>query len=285
MNIASHKSKIIELRPLYGNASQFHFEEILPKSKCEKELFWSTAVIPKVFPDLTHLTCIFEICKDDSSGNPDVNLIIGDKTIGIQVTEFTNSLRRRNRSITIKLTEKIIEEIRNCGITGTQSTICEISFNCPLPANTDCINVKSVIKEIADFITSKQEKYAVSNSAYSMSLLCNTKPILVQNANNIGIQINYDRIPFDYMSLKIAIDDIWEKKEKSIAEWLLIWDTEFSKYEHIFGADILKYMKDKYQNSRFDKVIFSTAPNCTRRFHPNLKHELIRGDKIALNLE
>lgn len=276
MNRDKSKTASISATLISGTGRLELIPSIIPFDKSEKEIFWTKVLADNLSDKFEYIK--IETNPDDSNGKHDVIITLKNESkIGVQVTEFTYELERTRQHIKYFYTNKLLEEIQSRGIKYEEQIL--ISINFPYSKSKKPHSEKPI--KIVDSIERLLEN-GIQERIYNFkfgSMLCkiiNEGSFYLPNINNIGIDVNFDKLPRSLKMYFDCIDAIVLKKANSVSNWLIIWSLDFIKDRHWLGNEVIQYMKQKFIGSIFDKVFFVESLDGENFFHKNLKIDEIK---------
>lgn len=260
----------IALRPTHGTASQVAFPSALPANRREQEVFWAKTLLSKV-DDVNADACEIQTNPDDSDGNHDVIIkLVDGKQIGVQVTELTYELQRNRAHMRERYIERLLDALREQNVMAPAKTLIQLFFTAE-PRDIGRANASHLVTQIHDVILSQAGR-AVLPTEFGQIVIeqIASGDFYVPTYGSIGLDVNFDQIPYSIETYTSAIDHLREKKSRSRSQWLLIWSLEFARDKHWLGEAVLAHMKSAFQSSNFERVFFLESIGADRFFEPNL---------------
>lgn len=264
----------------HGTADIAIIPSVIPKNSKKREVFWVNNL-------LAHL----DECKDksvnvysnpdDSEGNHDVIIdIAGEQTIGVQVTELTYKSIRYLSSQRQRLIEIILKSLQEQQITCQIKVL--IKFYISLSDSGEFISIKPdrFINQIQDVLRNINNKVRILEfdfgRIYITPIPAESK-FYISSYGNIGIDLDFDLLPQSNKRYIAAIDDLIRKKANSKSPWLLIWSLEFWIDKDWLGEDVIRYMKNEFATTKFERVYFMESLDGEGIFQANLAFHRIKG--------
>lgn len=266
----------VSMRPTHGTARLIHIPSVLPQDKREKEVFWVRALTAKL-PALSGVPPKIGPNEDDSHGNDDVIIEMQDDcAIGVQVTELTSELKRKREAIRASYLKKVVDLLEKMNVTSEEKVLVNLLFNSPDPEELNIEKPERIVQAIENENSIDSPRIIHGGRHRILLQGVGENDFYVPNANNIGIDVDFDQVPRSIETYKKAIDYLVGKKSKSISPWLLVWSLDFWRDKHTFGERVLEYMRSTFANADFDKIYFLESLDGDGTFEANLELHIIK---------
>ncbi len=292
----------IKMSSMTGTARPVTLRRVLPKDKQAKELFIAEQ-FARVQTIAGAVLTEIRINPDDSEGKADVLAKANGKLVGVQLTELKIQHRPASADRARKMTEALLSAILNC-----VQPDYRIMVNIRSSTDYRNENLKIVGKRIE--MLGKTIASGIEKSSFSPSpadyfdktktgLRPNPLPIpeglkdvitgvelqkipegdntLCHGRNNIFINFNFDIVVASDEMDERLVSQVFEKKEKSVADTLLIWvcDRDFwGQQEKIYKLFVA--YADK---SQFDNIYLFFFIDAEKIFDANKKVYVVRERK------
>jgi hypothetical protein len=214
--------------------------------------------------------------ENDSHKNPDLFVYIDGKVFGAQVTQFV----LREYLIRFNQAKRICEKLSGF-ISDNYTPQIKINIQICTPWHSDNVpkapikKYKKLSKVIADTILenidrltseSKYLNFNLNNTdfkdiadGFNLYPIPNSHKSNFFGKNNIYIDYGFDNILIFEEDIKETTDKVYNDKNNGNSEILIIWGDErqFMNTE----KNIIKALKEKFENTTFDLVYFMTFAN------------------------
>lgn len=291
-----------KLTSMISGAKPVYFKTVLPNDKREGEKFVVEEFSKSQKINGYTLTDI-KINPDDSHGKPDITAKLNGINIGLQLTELKIGHRPASSSQSerivsklidlildevepvsplfvdisstkdyqnerIALKDKQIQDLANTIITGIKNR--EFSPSIAEFFQPDRTNLKLKYLKIPHILQKTISEITIEKIPDVYSTHCRGK-------NNIFINFNFDIVVTSDIILEELVTKIYEKKNRSTAEILLIWsyDEDFLGQEEIIKQLFLQ----KSKNSPFKYIYIFFFINAKELFEVNKKIFIIKDNK------
>lgn len=267
----------VRLRPTHGTATPAICPSVLPKDKRACEVFWASALLSRL-TELQPFNPKVTSCEDDSHGNHDVIAGLNDGgSIGIQVTELTYELERARSSQRDRFIGDVLRCFESRALSSTRQLLVQIfvpfspgvRFSVP-PPNVLADATTSFINE------SPEQKTVKLGSARVFFQWVDTGAFYVPSVAGIGIDCDIDALPRSVNMYRDAVSCLRDKKAASSSPWLLVWSTSFWRDKHWLEEEVLRHMRNSFENSPFDRVFFMETMDGPGYFEANLAIHAIK---------
>ncbi len=276
MHDEKEKWASVSIRPTHGTARLNNHSSVLPQDKREKEVFWVRALAAKL-PELSCMVPKIRPNEDDSHGNHDVIIEMqNDCSIGVQVTELTFELRRKREAIRASYLKKVVDLLVKKNVISEEKVLVKLLFNSPDPEELYLENPECIVQVIENEDSIYGPRIIESGRHRISFEKVGENDFYVPNANNIGIDVDFDQVPRSLETYRKAIKYLFEKKSRSISPWLLVWSLDFWRDKHTFGKSVLENMRSVFANSSFDKIYFLESLDGNGFFEANIERHIIK---------
>lgn len=92
----------------------------------------------------------------------------------------------------------------------------------------------------------------------------------IPNYNNIGVYVNYDKLPRTLEMYTTAVDYLIKKKSNSKSPWLVIWSTSFWLDKHWLMDELIEYLINSFKGTQFSSVYFVESQDGDGWFQTNI---------------
>lgn len=266
----------VSIRPTHGTARLINHSSVLPQDKRDKEVFWVRALVEKL-PELSCMAPKIRPNEDDSHGNHDVIIEMqNDCSIGVQVTELTSELRRKREAIRVSYLKEVVDLLVMRNITSEEKVLVKLLFNSPDPEELNLEKPERIVQVIEKEDSIYAPRIIESGRHRILFEKVGENDFYVPNANNIGIDVDFDQVPRSLRTYRKAIKYLFDKKSRSISPWLLVWSLDFWKDKHNFGKSVLENMRSVFSNAGFDKIYFLESLDGNGLFETNIELHIIK---------
>ena len=262
----------MSVKPTHGTAKQIAIKGVIPQDKREAEVFWVKELIATL-EEFTGADSTVISNPDDSDGQDDVYIEVQNRQrIGVQVTEYTWELERARKAQCQKFVENALKEVKFRKLSANPPIVA----NCLLSYTTSRQIVAETISKLVDtiehFISEENQdsqQVPITPATVVLSRVMEGTPYSFQQ-NGIAVSCNLDSLPRSLEVYNRATDLIYKKKCESNSDWLVIWSSDIWRDKHWLGDEIVKYMRELFANSGFERVYFIESLDGEGLFSANL---------------
>lgn len=274
----SRRWAAISARPMFGTATPVQVLSVLPADKRERERFWVDVLIQRM-DELRARTPRVLLAVDDSDGQHDVLIMLdGTDAIGAQVTELTSEIQRRLSAQQQGYVKDVLNAIESRGLRADRGLAVKCFFPVSSRGHFTPVDPHEIVDRIDEFIAASTDRTVKGVSGGTLVLnRVDSGQLYMPSIGNIGFDCAVDEIPRDLEMYVTAVSLIREKKSHSRSPWLLIWSSSFWKDKHLLGDDVVRNLRESFQDSHFQRVFFVESMDGEGVFQANLGIHRVKG--------